>query len=85
MTYEEYKLTINNFNQLLDDLHNKLNSFPKDGMGLISDEFKQTIEYKETKNQWNITFRQFREFNSLTESKRFSKMLLTEKRNKIKK
>lgn len=47
----------------LDRLHDVLNSFPRDEMGLTPDEVKRSSEWKKAKADWNYWFNAERENN----------------------
>lgn len=83
MTLDEYKKIKNQYNKTLDELTAKLNSFQKSGGGVIDSERKRP-EFMQLKKTYDFTFKQFQNFNSLKESKNFSKILIQEKRNKLK-
>ena len=83
MTFDEYKSTSAKYNKMLDELSDKLNSFPKLSDGRVTDEARKTDAYLQAKKGYNFAFAQYREFNSLKESKAFSKRLHTEKRNAL--
>jgi hypothetical protein len=83
MTLDEYKSASAKYNKTLDDLSDKLNSFPKLSDGMVTDEARKTDAYLQAKKSYNFIFARYREFNSLKESKAFSKRLHTEKRNAL--
>ncbi len=82
MTYTEYKSIKSKYNKMLDELTNKLNSFPKYPDGRITDETQKRPEFLQLKKTYNFTFEQYRKFNSLKESKEYAKKMYQEKRNK---
>ena len=82
MTYVEYKSIKSKYDKVLNELSSKLNSFPKSSSGLITDEARKRPEYLQLKKSYDFTFEQFRRFNSLKESKTYSKQLSKEKRNR---
>lgn len=82
MTYSEYKSIKSKYNNVLDELSNKLNSFPKTSSGLLTDEARKRPEYLQLKKSYDFTFEQYRRFNALKESKAYSKQLSNEKRNR---
>jgi hypothetical protein len=82
MTYIEYKSIKSKYDKVLNELSIKLNSFPKSSSGLITDEARKRPEYLQLKKSYDFTFEQFRRFNSLKESKTYSKQLSKERRNR---
>ncbi len=82
MTYTEYKSIKAKYNKMLDELTEKLNSFPKYPDGRITDEVQKRPEFLQLKKTYNFTFEQYRRFNSLKESKEYAKKMYQEKRNK---
>ena len=66
-------------NKTLDELSDKLNSFPKCYGGLVSDESRSDPEYQQAKKAYNSAFSEYRKFNSLKESKAFSRKAAAER------
>ena len=85
MTFDEYKSTSAKYNEMLNELSDKLNSFPKLSDGRVTDEARKTEAYLQAKKNYNHAFSRYREFNALKESKAFSKRLHMEKRNALQK
>jgi hypothetical protein len=83
MTYAEYKSIQSKYDKVLNELTSKLNSFPKNSSGLLTDESRKRPEYLQLKKTYDFTFEQYRRFNSLKESKTYSKQLSKEKRMKF--
>lgn len=83
MTFDQYLSISANYNKTLDELSDKLNSFPKLQDGRVTDEARKTEAYLQAKKGYNSVFARYREFNSLKESRAFSKRLHAEKRNAL--
>lgn len=84
MTYAEYKSIKAKYNKMLDELTDKLNSFPKHTDGRVTDEVQKRPEFLQLNKTYNFTFEQYRRFNSLKESKEYAKKIYREKRNNYK-
>ena len=82
MTYTEYKSIQAKYNKMLDELADKLNSFPKYPDGRSTDEVQKRPEFMQLKKTYHFTFEQYQRFNSLKESKEYAKKMYQEKRNK---
>jgi len=85
MTLEQYKTAKKEYNRLLDELHAKLNSFPKLENGLVADEALKSEEYLTAIRQYMALFAQYRKFNQLKHSKLYAKMLWDKKVKNLKK
>ena len=82
MTYTDYKSTKSKYNKILDELSDKLNSFPKYPDGRLTDETRKKPEYQQLKKSYDFVFEQYRRFNSLKESKQYARKMYEEKRKK---
>ena len=82
MTYLEYKSIKKNYNDILDQLTDKLNSFPKGPYGGASEESRKKPEFIQLKKSYDYTFKQYQNFNSLKDSKKYAKEFSKEKRQK---
>lgn len=80
--YQEYKKIKGEINAILDTLHDRLNSFPKNEIGLVPDEIIKTPEYIETKKQWNKYWSLLRSVNKIG-VKKFKKEIAKERQDKI--
>lgn len=63
--YEKYKELKKTQNEIVDNLSDKLNSFQRSSSGLISDEIRNSTEFKKIKNQYNIEFKVLQKLNQL--------------------
>jgi hypothetical protein len=82
MTYLEYKSIKKNYNDILDQLSKKLNSFPKSPYGGVSEESRKKPEFIQLQKSYDYTFKQYQNFNSLKDSKKYAKEFSKEKRQK---
>lgn len=55
-TYTEYLEIKNKQNSIVDELSDKLNSYPKGEFGLIEDRIRQSDEFKEVHNNFKKQF-----------------------------
>lgn len=62
-TYLEYIAARNAQNEIVDILSKKLNQYPKDSWGLVSDDVKSLPEFIEDKIQFNKEFKKLQEIN----------------------
>lgn len=86
MTFEEAKLIRDNLTDTTNEASELLNNLVKlhrNSLGLVLDNFKETLEYKLAKKNFDIAFRQQRDFNRLF-IKQFKKELANERKNKYK-
>lgn len=81
MTYEEakkhkeYLTTVNSY-------HSKqLQAYPKNELGLVPDDIRESLEYKNAKQEYVQSFRKLQNFNSYF-MKNFKKEYLKERRDK---
>lgn len=82
MTYEQYKQEILKLEKRLKIAQENLSLVCGETNGkLLSDEIKESIEYKLAKYAFYNVFGEFQKFNSL-HAKSFSRMLIAEKRAK---
>lgn len=79
--YQEYKKKKGEIDAVLDKLHDRLHSFPKNEMGYANDEARKTPEYIETKKQWNKYWSLLRSINQIA-SKKFKKEIQKEIQDK---
>lgn len=63
--YKEYKEMQAKQNAIVDELSDKLNSYPRGEMGLISDHIKNTEEFKALHSIFKREFNKLREINGL--------------------
>lgn len=80
--YQEYKKIKGEINAILDTLHNRLNSFPKNEIGLVPDEIRKTDEYINAKNLWYKTWVFYQTINRIG-VKKFKKEIQKEYQDKI--
>lgn len=83
MTYFEFKQNIELQNNIVNEIENSFKSFLKGQFGLVSDEDKNSKEYKELKKKFDIEFKKLQEIN-LYGMKNFKKEQKKERDLKIK-
>lgn len=79
--YQEYKKIKGEIDATLQEIENRLHSFPKNEMGLIPDVIRKTPEYLETKKQWNKYWSLLRSINQIG-VKKFKKEIQKEYQDK---
>lgn len=79
--YQEYKNIKGEIDAVLDTLHNRLNTFPKSSLGVVTDEVRETPEYIETKKQWNKYWSMLQSVNKIG-VKKFKKEIQKEYQDK---
>jgi hypothetical protein len=80
--YQEYKKIKGEIDATLQQIENRLHSFPKNEMGYANDEARKTPEYIETKKQWNKYWSLLRSINQIG-VKKFKKEIQNEYQDKI--
>lgn len=80
-TYQQYKERKENQNILVDSIEAKLKVLPKNEMGLVLDEIKQTNEYKILVNTFKTEFAKLQIINQ-NGNKLFKKEILQDIQNK---
>lgn len=82
MTFEMAKTEKNNWQTLVDQTSKILNSFPKNEIGLVPDEVKNSPEFKSAKIDYWVAFYKLRQFN-LYYIKNFKTQINQERKNKF--
>jgi Na+/phosphate symporter len=62
-TYDSFKQAKNQQNQIVDNLSDMLNSFPRGNMGLTPDHIKNSDEYRKIKSQYTKEFSKLQQIN----------------------
>ena len=83
MTITEYKSIKANYDKILNDLEKKINSFTKYSDGRTTDEARKKPEYIQLKKTFDFAYKQFQSFNSLKESKEYSKKISMDRRKAL--
>lgn len=81
MTYERYIEIHNQYDAQLNFWSDKLNSFPKLSDGRVTDEAKQSDDYKNAKRMYDTYFTAFRKLNK--DSKEYVKRYGLERREQM--
>ena len=64
-TYTEYKELQGKQNTIVNQLSDKLNSYPKGIFGLIEDSVRMSEDFKNTKSSYHIEFNKLRSINQI--------------------
>ena len=82
-TFQEYKDMKSKQDEIVSSLSDKLNSFQKGSMGLLSDSVLSSPEYRKARGEYNKEFKLLQDLNSKG-SKKFKKELSKERAQRIK-
>ena len=77
ITYNEYKEIKSKQDAIVDQLSDKLNSFPKGEFGMVVESIRMSDEYKSIKNQFSKEFKKIQDINSFG-AKNFKKEIRAE-------
>jgi len=93
MNYEEWKIESAKLYELVDIAEENLNSVISELLkkyslkpqtnGLIHDEIKNDLKYKEAKYSFNLAFQNYRKFNANSSKKFMQKRASEDRKNKI--
>lgn len=61
--YNEYKEIKNKQNAIVDELSDKLNSYPKDNLGMVIESARVSSEFRELKTQYQKEFKKLQDIN----------------------
>lgn len=64
-TYAEYKDLQGKQNEIVNQLSNKLNTYPKGAFGLIDDSVRMSEDFKNTNSSYRIEFNKLRSINQI--------------------
>lgn len=64
MNFEEAKIKKQELNSINEEHSRKLQQFESNSLGLVSDEIRETEEWKQAKQDFNNSFSELRAFNA---------------------